>query len=309
MLTTDGSPLPNPISTAERLEVRTAYSPQDCQQFVGQLLTPAHYDRLLTRDADVFDADTGAVVLRFRKSVLEAAGCRQAWRQLRQLDTKTGNRGLAIGKGLMRNRRLADGTASKTREVPRELAVRSNVIGFYDRYTRTPFCRQTAFNANQPEGFRLVLPFLQDVSRWYGRLDAERWAVQQAVVARTHPDFVIPGTVFTTVTVNKNFRTAVHTDEGDLKAGLSCITALCAGEFTGGFLVFPHYRLAVDLQTADLLLFDSHHMHGNTALCGKVGGYERVSLVLYYREGMINCGSAAEELRRAQRRQRGQPLN
>jgi predicted 2-oxoglutarate/Fe(II)-dependent dioxygenase YbiX len=120
---------------------------------------------------------------------------------------------------------------------------------------------------------------------------------------------LIADTSFTTITVNQNFQTAVHTDQGDLKAGLSNILVLRAGDVQGGILVFPHYRAAVRLDTCDLLLFDSHHMHGNTPIFGKVGQFTRVSLVLYYRERMIDCGSAAEEMERAKRRQKGDRLH
>ncbi len=56
------------------------------------------------------------------------------------------------------------------------------------------------------------------------------------------------------------------------------------------------------------MLFDSHHMHGNTALYGKVGNYTRISLVLYYRQNMIDCGTAAQELERAKNRKLGDKL-
>lgn len=128
------------------------------------------------------------------------------------------------------------------------------------------------------------------------------------IVDRTQPEWLIPGTPFTTVTVNRNWQTAVHTDRGDLKAGLSLITAMRRGEFTGGYLVFPHYRIAVDLQDRDLLMFDSHHMHGNTPIVGKVGQWERVSCVLYFRERMADCLTAQAELERAQHRKPGDPL-
>ena len=35
----------------------------------------------------------------------------------------------------------------------------------------------------------------------------------------THPNFRIEDTAFTTITINKDYRTAVHTDAGDYAAG------------------------------------------------------------------------------------------
>lgn len=277
--------------------------------FLGQKLGEDSYDVLLTEDADVFTPE-GELLLNFRKKCIPQLACADAFAELRKLNQKTSNRGMASGKGLQRKRIRQDGTISNTNEVPREHQVISNIIGYFDRYTRIPYCRQTAYNANHPEEFARVLPFLKGASAAFARHAPERFAVQMEVVKKTNPDFVIQGTVFTTITVNKNWQTAVHTDKGDLKEGLSCITALRAGKFTGGNLVFPHYRVAVNLDTSDLLLFDSHHMHGNTPLVAenRREPFERVSLVLYYRKKMQHCLSSEGELQRAKNRRHGQPL-
>lgn len=277
-------------------------------KLLGEKLTEDSYDEVVDEDADVYTPE-GEILFKLRKAILPGMETAKAYVELRQIETKTLNRGMATGKfatGVPAVRK--GGYVSKTVEVPKEFAVMSNVIGFFDRYTRTPFCRQTAFNANEPDSFRRILPFLQRCSEVYEQEAPERWSVQKFACETTHPDWVIPGTVFTTVTVNKNFSTAIHTDQGDLKSGLSLITAIRAGAYTGCKLVFPHYRVAVDLQTRDLLLFNSHHMHGNTPLLGRLNEYERVSLVLYFREKMKQCLSATAELDRAKSRKKGDPL-
>lgn len=234
----------------------------------------------------------------------------RAFPTLASIKNLSKNRGTAAGK-LYKNVPYLkrDGTYSKTTMVPKGAEVMSSVIGFYDRYVRTPYCRQTAFNATEAQAFEKVLPFIQAVDVAYRTIDPERYAKQFAWVERTSKDFVIRDTSFTTVTVNQNFQTAVHTDQGDLKEGLSAILVLRSGEFKGANLVFPHYRVAVKLDTCDLMLFDSHHMHGNTPLFGKLGQYTRVSLVLYYREKMIECGTAVQELERAKNRKPGDPVH
>jgi hypothetical protein len=73
-------------------------------------------------------------------------------------------------------------------------------------------------------------------------------------------------------------------------------------------LVFPQYRVAVDLGTRDVLLADVHEWHGNTPLVGAGGEYERVSCVFYYRTGMRHCRPPAEELEWARRRRPGERL-
>lgn len=277
------------------------------EMFLGVKLQEDHYDMLIDFDCDVYTPE-GELLCKFRRNVLPRPACEQAFKVLRTIESKTLNRGIATGKNVPKRHLKKDGTVSKTAQVDHNFAVMSNIIGYFDRYTRTPFCRQTAFNANHPELFAKVLPFLQAVDATYQKHAPDRYALQKEVSDRTHPDFVIKGTAFTTITVNKNWQTAVHTDQGDLKAGLSCITALRGGVFHGGYLVFPHYRIAVDLGTTDLLMFDSHHMHGNTPIRGQINAYERVSCVLYFRENMVKCKSAAEELERAKNRKPGDPI-
>jgi hypothetical protein len=112
---------------------------------------------------------------------------------------------------------------------------------------------------------------------------------------KTNKDFLIGDTVFTTVTVNKNFRTAIHTDAGDFKGGLGNIAVLQAGKFTGGFTCLPRYRIGFDVRNTDVCFFNVHEWHGNLEIKAKAP-YERISIVSYYRENMFRCGSAEDEL-------------
>lgn len=273
-----------------------------------KLAEDSAYDFLVEEDADVYTPE-GEILFQFRKKIIPANLASQAFDVLKEIKTVTRNRGVAAGNIYKKVPWVRkDGSLSNTIQVPKGGEAISNIIGYFDRYARTPYCRQTAFNANQPEGWAKVLPFLQATDLCYKIINPERYAKQMETVDKTSKDFVIPGTSYTTITVNQNFQTAVHTDKGDLKDGLSNILVLRAGEFQGGNLVFPHYRAAVRLDTCDLLLFDSHHLHGNTPIFGKIGAYTRVSLVLYYREHMTECGTAEEELERAKNRTKGEAL-
>lgn len=278
-------------------------------RFLGKKLQRTDVDIFLEESADVYSPD-GKLLLKFRRDCLHAGTARSAFEVLRKIRQKTLNRGVATGSWaqIQPQYKKKDGTLSNTRAVDPDFGVESSVIGNFDRYIRTPFCRQTAWTMENRDKFLQVLPFLQDISSVYEREASDRFALQKAVNDETHSDWIIPGTQFTTVTVNRNWQTAVHTDAGDLKDGLSCITALRAGSYSGCELVFPHYRLGVDLRSCDLLMFDSHHMHGNLPLLGKLGGFERVSLVLYVREKMRKCLSVEGELDRAKNRKPGDPL-
>jgi hypothetical protein len=74
---------------------------------------------------------------------------------------------------------------------------------------------------------------------------------------------------------------AVHKDKGNLKEGYSVMTVLRSGDYSGGLLVFPKYRVAVDLHDGDCLICDNGEAHGNTAIVGEER-WERISIVCYF---------------------------
>ncbi|NBP55728.1 hypothetical protein EBU71_04170 [bacterium] len=178
-------------------------------------------------------------------------------------------------------------------------AVFSGIAGYFDRYPRIPYGRATAFTEKNPEKFAMGFPFLQALSSGFEKLLPERFAKQKEACNKLDSKFVIPGTVFTTMTVNKTFRTAAHRDAGDLNEGFSNLTVVSNnGKYTGGYLVFPEYRVAVDVRPGDLLLVNNHEgIHGNTEMKAEAD-CERISFVCYFREKMLELGSWNYEMTR-----------
>lgn len=175
--------------------------------------------------------------------------------------------------------------------------VLSGIAGWYDRYPRIPYGRATSYTANNPEKFAMAFPFLQSLARGFSELLPWRYSNQMAAAAKLDPSFLVPGTPFTTITVNKTFRTAAHYDAGDLDEGLSNLLVLSNnGNYSGGYLVAPEYRVAVNVRPGDLLLINNHEvMHGNTPITLEDAEAERISLVCYFREKMLELGSKEYE--------------
>jgi hypothetical protein len=286
----------------------------------GIFLNERHITTLINYDCDVVD-ENGLPLLKFRKNIIPAGIAANAYKNLRNAASKNDNRGLAggnvdiakvrnpdalgVAKGTRFREVKGDGTLSNQ---TRANIVNSGIIGFFDRGTRFPYCRQTAFNEKHLQKFKGALPFIRYVDGLYKELMPEHYAKQKEIAENTNQDFVIRGTAFTTVTVNKNFQTAVHKDAGDFSEGFGNLTVLQAGHYDGGYTCLPEYGVGVDVRTCDLLLMDVHRWHGNTPIIGK-GNYERVSLVMYYRENMIHCKSATEEAEIAKRRKPKTKLN
>lgn len=194
-------------------------------------------------------------------------------------------------------RNIAENWASTTNYAK---SVYSGVAGWYDRYPRIPYGRATSYTEKHPELFAKAYPFLQSLNRGFKDLLPWRWGNQKAAADKLDPRFLVPETVFTTITVNKSFRTACHYDAGDLSDGLSNLLVLGDGEYTGGYLVFPQYRVAVNVRPGDLLLVNNHEIiHGNTEIKLNHEKAERISLVCYFREAMLDLKSwDYEQLRR-----------
>ena len=297
------------IITARRLTDEQAESLQGTQ-------LKEEYPVIGGEDAEVFKPN-GELLFRLRSGVVPAELCATGYRALRSAAKETRNRGAAAGlpdlppgaepEGRFRFRpRKRDGELS---ERVYAKAVNSGVVGHVDRYATYPYCRQTAWTMEKPELFYSALPFIQFVDKLFSETLPDRYAAQRAMIERTHPHFVIHGTSFTTITVNKNWSTAVHKDRGDLREGFGVMAAFRAGTFKGCNFVFPQYGIAVEMGTGDVLFADVHEWHGNTPIVGIPGRYERLSLVMYYRSKMIYCGSAEEELELAKRREAGTPLS
>lgn len=272
----------------------------------------AHFRMLRAVDGNVRvsdgDGSTLAIVLR---RALSPSACLAAADALRSAARSTDNRGAATGRTAqgslvkMRGRR-SDGAESRT-TVSRK-SVESGIVGYFDRYPRTPFCRETTWTRDFPDRFSAALPFIREVDNRFREHVPERYAAQRAVVDRVHRDFKIDETAFTTITVNRNFQTAVHKDAGDVPDGFGVMAAFRFGKYRGGEICFPEFVFGVDLETTDLLLANVHEWHANAPFLGTPGRYERISTVLYARKNMVHCKSAPEELERVKSRKVGDHL-
>lgn len=231
---------------------------------LGKFLDDRHFDEVIREPIDLYKPD-GSPLLLFRPGILENHVCESARPSFRKAGTKqSGHRGYQGG-----------------------------IIAYYDK----PTCRLTEFNGSDLRGWSRILPYIRACDQVFQSELPERYEVQRQAALETDPSWVIWNTAFTTGTVNRwtprqSAQTPVHTDSGDLPEGFGVISTLTKGDYEGGYLVFPKYRIAVDMRTTDLLLCDVHEAHGNVDIRG-LGGrepWERIAVVLYYRTAMRRCG-------------------
>jgi hypothetical protein len=269
------------MKTLASLYINDEMAASDVAALEGTFLNSRHYnpDLLVNYDCTVYKPN-GDVLFKLVRNALPLNECRVALRNLRGIGTPLSatNRTVAISN---------ESGDERSRE---------GYTGAMNRLGgRTPYCRMSQFNINHPRRFNAVRPFVRSVDQAFQTYIPERYAAQMARVRATVPDWVITGTAFSTVTVNTNVRTRVHTDKGDLPEGFGVISVLESGFFAGGELIFPRYRVAVLMGMGDVLLADVHELHGNGPILPITLDYNRVACVFYYRTGLQKCGTPEEE--------------
>ncbi|RTK94672.1 MAG: hypothetical protein EKK64_07970 [Neisseriaceae bacterium] len=280
---------------------------------MGSFLDENSFDELINYDCDVYDV-SGILLAKFRKNILSKEKLINCVENVRSSIVKMDNRGIASGRvelsktmnrqgsHITENFKLQpitkDGKLSKYKVGN---CVLNGLIGYMDRTVMMPYCRKTAFTKNEFEKFEKAIPFIQEVNEKFKELIPEKWKIQNEYAKATDKNYIIKDTCFTTVTINKDFQTAVHKDAGDLKKGFGNLTSYKTDGLKGGYFVLPQWRIAFDLCSCDLLLVDVHQWHGNTPMTKESEEDERISFVMYYREKTIKCLAPKDELERVKR--------
>ena len=70
---------------------------------------------------------------------------------------------------------------------------------------------------------------------------------------------------------------SVHVDSGDTEAGMTTMCHFRDGEYTGAYLTFPRYGVAIDAPDNSVIIADSLELHGVTPIKGKGTRYTCVA--------------------------------
>jgi hypothetical protein len=277
-------------------------------------------------DVDIYDARTKKLLARFRKNVIPKEMLKLGWEAFYKTAAPSRNRGAAAGpikldspywkkrNPIDVNKWSAlDGGKGKMRV---NNNVYSSVLGYFDA---TPFmglpCRLTSYTQKYFAQFNQGIPFLQEIDKCFKTLIPENHK-KQYDRAKSQPNYQIDDTAFSSITLNRNFRTALHKDDGDFKEGFGNLTVLEYGQYNGGSTCFPRYGVGFNVRTGDFLAMDVHEWHCNTEMVetkeqkeynktlptiflndlstgtlGQEKPFTRISFVCYLREKLINCKS------------------
>jgi len=311
------------LGPALEIVAPTDIGEKEALRLCGQLLDDRHYNLLLSETGRVY-TPTYEPLCQLYKGYLPKEflnRIRLILRRAASQSVASGNRvdAAGAGRGLRRRR---DGSVSKMSGVPRLQdmsdedyirlkSARDGMVGYNADASRGGQkypCRLTSWTQRaHPAEWRLMCELAELVGQVFGSSFAgEQWIAQARKVSASRRDYVIKTskvlTPFTTITVNRSWRTAAHVDSGDLKQGFGMMC--CLGDFEGCDLVFPRFRTAVRYREGDILSADvANQVHGNTPLLNPDGSVpelgnepERLVCVFYYQEKVEHCQSPEEEM-------------
>ncbi len=322
----------HPVKTkVKTLVVEPKLTNDEIKAREGTYFTEKDIDTLIKEDCDIYGLDpkTGEkkLIAKFRKNVFPKDVIRQGWEAFCQTAAPSRNRGAAAGPIQLKSaywkkrkptevtkwsaKYVQDGKVSKMRV---NNNVFSSVLGFFES---TPFmglpCRLTSYTQRYFKQYKHGTPFIQSIAKVFKQLVPEAYN-RQYKRASSKPAYQIPETPFSSVTINRNFRTALHMDAGDFREGFGNLSVIERGYYQGGYTMFPRYKVGFDLRTGDFVAMDVHEWHCNTEMTeskedaeknkklkrihfddittGTLGSekrFTRISFVCYLREKLVDC--------------------
>lgn len=297
----------------------------------GTYFTEKDADVIYDEDVDIYTEDENGnkkLLAKLRKKVIDPDVIKIGWEGFWVAASPSRMRGAAAGpiqktskywkkRTLANTKVFSTGYLKENGEVSNMRVnnqVFSAVLGYFNA-THLPKlpCRLTTYTRSHWKYFKHGLPFINAIDKCFKTLVPERHEAQHKA-ASEKPLLQIEDTAFSSVTVNRNFRTGLHMDDGDYVGGYGNLSVIERGHYQGGFTLFPQYRIGFNVRTGDFLAMDVHQWHCNTAMyetsedkkknkdlprihksdieTGTLGDdlpFSRVSFVCYLREKLREC--------------------
>ena len=280
----------------------------------------SHYDDIINKSCIGFK-ENGDILFVFVKNAIKKENREKYVKAIKgNAKTKTKNRGTAAGVAVvdkfpkdavelckkdgapLTNPRLvsvqykrADGSVCGRCQ---SNAVRCGCAGYFDAVAGLP-CRMVGWSTRNPEKHGVLEELCEEIAAAHNENEPNSYNFQ---LSKSHKDYLMGDTPYSTLTLNYDFRTAAHIDRGDLINSLSTLTILeeLPENYEGCYLGLPEYKIAINVKDGDTLIFDAHEYHANTemnVLSDKLGINDltgepfggRISIVAYLRNRINEC--------------------
>lgn len=178
----------------------------------------------------------------------------------------------------------------------------SRVFGFSPRMPvqQRDYCASATLNREFPASKDVLFYYAQVFTHLLETHHPERLAVSRAALEKVKPEWIIPGSVFTSGIINQDNPLQYHYDGGNFEGTWSAM-AVFKEQTTGGHLALPEFGVKLACQDSSILIFDGQsELHGVTPIRKMSADAYRFSIVFYSLAQLCKCGTPSEELRRAQ---------
>jgi len=327
-------PAKEPKAKAKEIILKQKMTDDQIKAREGTYFSEKDVDEIINYDADVYAEDPDApggkkLLFKLRKNVIPHDLIKLAWKNFYKSANASRNRGAAAGPIDVKskywtrrklNKKSIKGWSAQYMDKGKLSKMRvnnnvfSSVLGYFEK---TPFmglpCRLTSYTQLYFEQYKGGTPYIEKIDDLFKKLVPDRYDVQYKR-AKGNQAFQIADTSFSSVTINRNFRTGLHMDAGDLREGFGNLSVIERGKYKGGYTIFPRYKVGIDLRTGDFVAMDVHEWHCNTELkedaddkkfnssipeiyrndkeTGTQGIdklFSRISFVCYLREKLADC--------------------
>jgi len=218
-----------------RISSRSCLSDAEVEALRGTLPNVSNYwGSPIDEDAIVTEKPAGEVIARLVTNCLSKKVVTESAKLFPEVHGDLSNRGGIVYRGAMMNRERTNESLGFTKAVPPpilQLLGRQNArlgltgpysdtLGFFDKRRRQPFCRPTAWSLSRPHILEISRPLVKEVEYVNKHELPHHWKRQHDFMKHVSQNFKYENSIFSTLTVNLNVRSAYHTDDGDFRGGM-----------------------------------------------------------------------------------------
>ena len=180
------------------------------------------------------------------------------------------------------------------------LPTKSSVFGALPRVAlRNDFCRFSNKTIEEKENFNKLFTFQKTLCEIYKKYLPELYENDlNTTKEMINDDYRLVDTPYTTANINVNHAIKYHRDSGNIKGSYSNVLIL--KEFcTGGELVLPEYKIALEQSDGALCIFrGQEEIHGVMPIKPYKENFYRASIVYYTLAQLKHCYPYKEEVSR-----------
>lgn len=190
------------------------------------------------------------------------------------------------------------------------LATKSSVFGALPRISiRNDFCRFSNKTTEEKQNFNKLFTFQKTLCEIYKKYLPELYEYDLNKARETvNDDYRLIDSPYTTANINVNHAIKYHKDTGNIKESFSNVLIL-KEHCTGGELVLPDYRIALEQADGALCIFSGQkEIHGVMPIKPYKENFYRASIVYYTLSQLKHCYPYKEEVTRLNLKKRERAL-